>query len=179
MIVLRTWRKRAGGREDVCYAVVDLGGTAISDIHGLAIKKTQAILVGKGSFLHWFVKNAIAPTHNRLVINAVSEPDARSEGLAVDVLRPPVPVSSGSRTKIGVSAKDISGVRVGEFWIDRREPIKGFAGRQIDIVAKAVVKGKFRTELVAILCVQCVIFVSDTAEIAVVQRGGQRRQRVE
>src|SRR2546430_7306043 len=24
LIVLRTWRKRPGGREDVCYAVVDL-----------------------------------------------------------------------------------------------------------------------------------------------------------
>jgi len=94
------------------------------------------------------VKNPVAAPYHGLIINAVSEPEARPECLVVDVLRALVIVSSVSGTKVGVSAKDIPGVRVGEFRIDRREAIKGFAGRQVDIVAKAVVEGKFRVELV-------------------------------
>src|SRR5258708_25966838 len=140
LIVLCTWGQRPAGREDVCYAVIDLGGAAVGDVHCLAIKETESILVGKGSFLHGFVKNAVAAPDHGLIIHAVSKPEARSECLVVDVLRAFVTVSSGSGTKIGVSAKDIPGVRVREVRIDGREAIKSLACGEIDIVAKSVIQ---------------------------------------
>ena len=95
LIVLRTRGKRPGGREDMRYAVVDLRGAAVCDVHRLTIKESESILVGEGSFLQCFVKNAVAAANHGLIIDAVSEtrgagrmPCGRCPAGACDPFRP-------------------------------------------------------------------------------------------
>src|ERR1700676_684504 len=153
-------------------AVIDLCRAAVRHVHSLAVEESQSILVSKGSFFQRFVIDAIATAQHGLIVDAVSKSQTWSESLVVSVLRALATVSPGSGTEVGVSAQDIAGVRIGEFRINRGEATKGFAGRQINIVAKAVIQSEFGVELIGVRCIHCKILVADTAEISIVQRGG-------
>src|SRR6266852_5208470 len=158
-------------------AVVDLCWAAVRHVHGLAVEESNPILVSKGSFFECFVIDAIAAAHHGLIVDAVCKSEAWAEGLVVDVLWALPSVSPWTRPEIGVRAEDISGIRIGEFWIDSGEATKGLAGREIDIVTKAIVQREFGTEPVRILRVEREILIPDAAEISVVKRGRIRKAK--
>src|SRR5437899_12265701 len=95
-------------------AIVDLCRTAVRDVHGLAVEESEPILVGEGTLLQCFIKDAVAAAHHSLFVDAVGKPEAWAKCLVIDVLWALATISPASGTEIGVCAEDISRIRVGE-----------------------------------------------------------------
>src|SRR5580658_6247299 len=93
-------------------AIVDLIGREIGSGDRLFIEESQAVLIGKGAFLQWFVEDSITSAQHRLAVDTVRKADARSEILEGNILWTLVPITSGSAAEISVGAPNARRARI-------------------------------------------------------------------
>ena len=163
-------RKRPGVRKHAGHTVINLDWTAVRGSDGLAVKKTQAVLIGEGTFLERLIENSIAAAKHGLIVDAVRKADTRTERFLVSILRAGLSVAARSRSKIGVGARNAACAGIGESRINRGKAIESFGRRNVQVVAQAVIQSKARANLVGILRVEGIVLITHSAECAVVQR---------